>query len=398
VQALTRPFVDRSIPNVVRLASFFYLAHIFCEGWIGSSQGFLGLAIIAIIVAVRRRHLAVRFHPLLLPLATFVVGSFISAAFSADPLQSLAEANEWFHFSTFLVGLTLYRSVPNLLPSAKVTVAILAIFISIYGLVQYFVFNQRDLEHRITGTAAHVMTYSGVLLMLTLFLCIAFVHERKWLWLAGGGLTWFALVLTFTRGAWLGWLAGASTFLVLRRPRWFAYAIPLVLAGIIISPLPIFGRLVSSFDLEQSSNFDRVRMIQAAVEMIKDRPLVGFGPGSVKETYPLYREPDAPRFKIPHLHNNIVQIYAERGLIPLFSYFGFFAIVLWLALRARRGAAAAVTMSDALIAITVALATAGMFEFNFGDTEVTITMLDIYAVAVAIIERPEERNERSAAA
>lgn len=391
--ALTRPFFDRSLPPALRLCALFYLLHLFCEGWIGTSQGFLGLAGFALVAALVRGEAAVQFHPLFLPLGIFVVGSFVSAAFAAAPFRSLLEANEWFHFSTFIIGLTLYRAAPRFLPAAREMIAVLAIFISIYGLAQYFILGHRDLEHRITGTAAHVMTYSGMLLILTLLLSISYVHERRWLWLAGGGCAWFALVLTFTRGAWLGWFAGAATFLALRRPRWFAYALPLILLGIVLSPLPIFARLVSSFDLEQSSNKDRVRMLQAAVEMIKDRPLVGFGPGSVKQTYPLYREPDAPRFKIPHLHNNVAQIWAERGLIPLMAYFGFVGTLVLLALRARRGRGEAVMMSDVTLSVTVALAVAGLFEFNFGDTEVSIMMLDAYAVAAALMERGATADE-----
>jgi hypothetical protein len=34
------------------------------------------------------------------------------------------------------------------------------------------------------------------------------------------------------------------------------------------------------------------------------------------------------------------------------------------------------------------MAAAGMFEFNFGDTEVFWILLDVFAIVIAFIERP----------
>ena len=61
-------------------------------------------------------------------------------------------------------------------------------------------------------------------------------------------------------------------------------------------------------------------MAEAGVEIIKDYPLLGVGPANVKEVYPLYRKHDAPRFRIPHLHNNVIQLWAERGVLALVAY------------------------------------------------------------------------------
>jgi O-antigen ligase len=229
------------------------------------------------------------------------------------------------------------------------------------------------------------MTYSGMLVALTLFFIVQAMDERKLLWIAAAALGWLALVLTFTRGAWIGWLAGAAVIIALRQKRWFAYAIPLLLLLIVISPMSVFSRLYSSFDTKQSSNFDRLRMVQAGAEMIRDHPLTGLGPSAIKETYPLYRSPDAPRFKIPHLHNNVVQIWAERGILSLGGYLFLFALLMYLCLKARHRAGAR-TAADAGVAIAVAMFIAGLFEFNFGDTEVTLTVLDLFALVAASIQ------------
>jgi O-antigen ligase len=58
-------------------------------------------------------------------------------------------------------------------------------------------------------------------------------------------------------------------------------------------------------------------MAKAGVEMIAARPLLGVGPDVIPQRYPIYREPTAPRFWVPHLHANLLQIAAERGLPAL---------------------------------------------------------------------------------
>jgi hypothetical protein len=46
------------------------------------------------------------------------------------------------------------------------------------------------------------------------------------------------------------------------------------------------------------------------------------------------------------------------------------------------------------VVVTVALAAAGLFEFNFGDTEVYWMMLDIVALVLAWLERSAGRASR----
>ena len=73
------------------------------------------------------------------------------------------------------------------------------------------------------------------------------------------------------------------------------FAVPILTVGIALLPMSLFSRAVSSFDTRQSSNLDRIRMVQAGIEMIRDYPLLGVGPANVKEIYPLYRASDALR-------------------------------------------------------------------------------------------------------
>ena len=135
-------------------------------------------------------------------------------------------------------------------------------------------------------------------------------------------------------------------------------------------------------------------MFEAGVEIIKDYPLLGVGPANVKEIYPLYRKHDAPRFRIPHLHNNLVQLWAERGVLAPVAYLLLLGLFLRQCLRGWSGADS--RYAEAGMAVAVGLGAAGIFEFNFGDTEVFWALLDVMAIVVTALEAGRPSNEVAA--
>lgn len=367
---------------MVRFAALAWLGHILAAGGITAAQSMLAIALLFCIAGWWRGELVTPWHRAAVPMALYVLASWGSALASPDPLDGLDQANEWFHFSAFLVGISLIRTVPVLRERSLACFAFIISALAVLGLWQYFVLGHTTLEQRITGTTAHVMTFSGLLLVGSLFLGVIAMHRRSLLYGSAFAITSLALALTFTRGAWLGWLVGAVVWLAIHRPRWIAWSLPVVLIALVLAPMPLFSRLASSFDTRQASNFDRLRMAESGIEMIRDQPLSGVGPGQLKPTYTLYRSEDAPRFRIPHLHNNPLQIWAERGLgalMAVVALFGVFLISFW---RSRSNPLARQWAEGGLVVISGFLV-AGMFEFNFGDTEVLMGLLDVLAIAVA---------------
>src|SRR5690606_3317068 len=114
------------------------------------------------------------------------------------------------------------------------------------------------------------------------------VQERKtgW-WLATIPIYLVALVLTTSRGSWIGFAVSVVlfisflTFRKMREMRSIRWALVTVLAIVTVASLFVASspslrdRFVSSFSLER--NADRLLIWQAAIEMIKDRPLTGVG-------------------------------------------------------------------------------------------------------------------------
>ncbi len=380
-------------PTPVALAVLFYIGHLFCSGWVASSEIFAFATMAAVGWALYKRLLVPSFHILFFPLALYALDSTISSFVASRHIHSFGEGALWGKLALFAFALILLRNVPAARGTALKMFLIFGVFSASYGFLQYFgPGGHRDLEHRITGPSAHVMTLSGLLLPVALVFLVLWIYDvRNVLLLIGTLMTHFALLLTFTRSVWVGWIVGVAVLLALKWPKALAWVVPLGILLISFAPLPFFSRVVSSFDMKQSSNLDRIRMAEAGVEIIKDYPLFGVGPANVKEVYPLYRKHDAPRFRIPHLHNNVIQLWAERGVLALVAYL----MLLFLFLRAcaRAWGGPETRFAEVGVAVTVAMAAAGLFEFNFGDTEVLWILLDVFVLVISFTERPQRSNE-----
>ena len=377
-------------------SAILYLLHIIFSVTIAGLELGAFWAIFLLGWAMARRQARFSFHILYYPLAVYALISTISAAFAEKRIHQGFEGMLWFKVLIFPCAVILYREIPRLRDWATWAWALVAGGGACWGLIEFVFFDRRDLEHRINGPSSHVMTYSGILLPLSVMMLVLFWHQRKWWQGAAAALSALTLLLTFTRSVWLGWAVALFVVVMASRARMLVYAAPVLVLFVTFMPLDLFGRLISTFDTKQSSNFDRIRMLEAGVEMIRDHPVLGVGPANVKDAYALYRKHDAPRPRPPHLHNNVIQLWAERGIIGLAAY------LLLLALFVRECARSWHTperpWAEAGIAVVVSLAVAGLFEFNFGDTEVFYTMLNLFALVVVRLERPEPATRTNEAA
>jgi O-antigen ligase len=172
--------------------------------------------------------------------------------------------------------------------------------------------------------------------------------------------------------------------------------IPIVAAVFVaLAPGQIAQRFVSMFDLKDPTNRDRVAMMHEGERMVRAHPLVGVGPNMVLRLYADYRGPDAVEKINPHLHNVPLQIAAERGLPALAIWLWFVtALVRDLWQRFRRGENA--FLSAAALACVTALLTAGLFEYNFGDSEVLMLFLIVVTLpAAAVRAAPADITSRA---
>lgn len=359
---------------------------------IAVAQILLAATLVAWVALVAARGGGVGVPRMFWALAAYAGLTLVSAAFSGDPLASLADSKQ----------LVLFAIVPAVYDLARGRRAALTIQVlisvgalaAVIGIVQYGILHYDNLGRRPQGTLTHYMTYSGVL-MLVLSAAAARLIFRAgdWVWpaLVMPALL-VALGLTFTRSAWVGACAALAVLVFLRDRRLLALAPVAAALFVALAPAGVTSRAYSMFNLDDPTNRDRLAMLRSGVRMVRDHPLTGVGPDQVKVVYARYRDPLAVEPLNPHLHNVPMQIAAERGLPALAAWLAFVGILTVDLLRRLRTSAHR-SLAAAGLAAVVAMLTAGLFEYNFGDSEFLMLFLVLVTLPYAA-DRPGDSEGR----
>jgi len=177
------------------------------------------------------------------------------------------------------------------------------------------------------------------------------------------------------------------------RRRLLAVALVVVLVAAALAMPPVHRRLGTIGDPADDTTRDRLAMLVGGLRLVGEHPVVGVGPGQVKRLYPAYAPPEALRRHTSHLHNTPLQIAVERGLVGLGLWFWIFVAFFVGAGRILRRLPATATADRALVigalASVAAFLVSGVFEYNFGDTEVLLVALAAMALPF-VIERDLE--------
>lgn len=250
---------------------------------------------------------------------------------------------------------------------------------------------------RAFGTFGRPNSYAGYLEMilpLGLLLTAWLWGERRqtgvggWALALSGGATALigaAILASFSRGAWLGTLAGIGVMLLVAGPRSRATA----LAGAAVAAL--FG-LVGGFSLLPSGVRDRIAAIfsagggddvrtayitaenfailerrahwEAGLQMFASDRLLGVGLGNFNVRYSEFTV--SPTFLLSqgHAHNYYIHVAAEAGLIGLGAYLLLLVAIVISGLRALRRTAGADPFARALVVAGLGVVTAvGVHNF-----------------------------------
>jgi O-antigen ligase len=324
--------------------------------------------------------------PMLVPLGVYVLWLVGSIVASFDPVASLSGLRELFTLSALPLAPFLVSGEREVRRLVDALIAVGALLAGV-GLAQYLV-GYGGIDRRIRGPFSHYMTFSGLLLICDLLLIASLLLSRSrrrqiWRW---GVLVVLnvALLGTLTRSAWVGIGLTLTLYLLVRTPRWLLAYVPAAIVFALLAPPRILHRAESITDLQDRSNYDRLCMLEAGFTMVAERPWFGMGPEMVERRYPIYRPPSAPRYEIPHLHNSFLQLAAERGLPTLAAYLALLAgsaAVAWRRyVREGGDAGPRADLYLGMLLALLALNLAGLFENNWGDTEVQRPALLLLAI------------------
>ena len=367
---------------------------------IAVSDILFGISILLWIVHCwKRRKLSLKVPPFIAFLAAFVAAVLIAVAFSSDVLVSAAYLKKFIKLFYVLLIFT-YLNRERVEYALKAMAMVLGIS-AVYGILQYFWLLDINLVNRIDGFMGHWMTFSGQLMLVSVALGGYLLFYRLPQTLAGEGeervgllsrevlslgawsvllaLFLFVLVLTHTRSSWLGTVGGLLLLLSVYRVRWLLAGIFILIALFIVFPSGLKERFYSSFDLTDTTTRIRIELLLTGRNMIVAHPWTGLGPNMVSRRYQDYNETDEfPTWIYQHLHNNFLQIAAEMGVMTLLIWVALWVRLFWDFARFFRDPASdrfssCLAMSG--IGVLVAFLLAGLFEYNFGDSEILILLL-----------------------
>ena len=367
---------------------------------IALSQILLACAILAFGVEwflTRRR---MWFPPVAAPLLVFMLWTAVSLVLSPEPFLGRAALSKCWLFAIILL-------VVNLFGKEQVAQAYAVLFglsaVSALLVVgQFLIVGQLSVEARLTGFMGNWMTLSGELMLATIASAgwIFFGRpRRRWLWFGGLALVGVALSMTLTRSVWLATLAGIIILLVMRHFHWKTLALAGLATSLIgiAAPGVIQKRITSMWDTNDPSNYARLAIWKAGWRMVEAHPWLGVGPQRISRVFYDYHPTPSDRtrsgFYPVHMHNNVLQFAAERGIPCALAW-------LWLMcklardhwIRFRQTVATDPGRAVSAIGFTavVVLFLAGLFEFNFGDSEVLMIFLFLVSAPNVLSGNPND--------
>jgi len=266
-------------------------------------------------------------------MAVTLLGGVVSVAPSATVKPAML-------FVCFMCG---YILTVNLIRSSRwVTRCFNALAVSSFGVAalgvfEYFfgsvssVWQDEDLFSDIKGRVVSTFDNPNVLaeylimslpVLMALFL-ISKKRSERFGWFILGVTGAACLVLTWSRGAWLGMMAGIVIFFLIYSRK----TMVVMLFGVaavpflpFVLPASIVNRFMSIGNLADSSTNYRVNIWRGTLEMIEDHLLsgIGIGNGAFSVVYPKYSLMGIE--SAPHSHNLYLQITLETGIFGILIF------------------------------------------------------------------------------
>ena len=285
---------------------------------------------------------------------------------------------------------------------------IAATLVALYGLYQYKVgvdmedkwvdvANNPDVKARVYSVFGNPNILAEYLIMvipisISLFWYSKKVHKKA-IFLGTSLILMLALVLTLSRGGWIGFAFGILVFVILIEKRLLLSIIPLVLGAVYFLPQSILNRILSIGNLGDSSNAYRLKIWDITLDIIRDNWLVGVGFGYIpfKSTFETYIR-TMPAY---HSHNTYLQITGEMGILGLIIFISFIFILYKYSIkRLIKGEDRYIrTMAGGVLAGLAALLGHGAVESVLYLPKIIITFWTLVALLLALMRisgKPEE--------
>lgn len=307
------------------------------------TMALLGLAIVGcgscVLRAMREKELRFAPMPTALPMAAYLllylVGTFTSVDMRGSiPIAALTGA--------FMISsVALCRSVDTRKQLDALVAVLVAVgaLVACYGILQYkFRWGYQSaawvdedmfssIMFRVSSTLQNPnMLGQYFILMIPLGGAKLLTVKGTWkrlFYLGCCAVMCVCMILTFSRGAWLGLLFAGFLFFVALEPR-LLFLVPFALLALWrVMPATVVDRFTSIGDMTDRSTSYRVSIWLGTIAMLRDGYwLLGVGPGegAFNEIYPFYSYHE---IVAPHSHNLFLQMIVDAGIFALLAFLWF---------------------------------------------------------------------------
>ena len=311
-------------------------------------------------------------------------------------------------WAMYFVFIMFYFVVINTVRTREQLYGLLKIFVlsgalvAAYGLMQYVfgwttsnawidetMFEEDTM--RVYSTLANPNVLGEYLLLVLPVCAVMFVKYKantwaKWVYLAIFGVLGLCLVLTQSRGCWIGFMISAVIFVTFYEGRLWGL-IPLLLCALpFIVPETVIDRMLSVGNMEDSSTSYRVYIWMGTLGMLKTYWLggIGMGEAAFSRVYPFF---SYNAIVAPHSHNTFLQLTVEAGIGALILFIIIqLVFVKKMASVYRLGAKKSwsSTASLALASGVIGFLAQSMFDYTFYNYRVMALFFMVMAMGVAL--------------
>ncbi len=270
------------------------------------------------------------------PIFLIFLGLTLATLFSADLRTSAGIWKSWFvipwiYFIVLIDSLRNKKQVNKLLIALTLSglaVALIALFYWLNGQLTY--------DGRLKAfylSPNHLAMYLTPIFVLSFYLYFSFKRKiSKIVLFIAHCLLLTAIYLTYSYGAWLGLMASFIFLLIIfyqKRIQPGRFKLALLAIGLIflifvsacLSQIPS-QKFQSLMELSYPSLKSRLIIWQSAWQIIKDRSLVGIGPGLFQKNYLNYQTQMPPylEWAVPQPHNLFLAFWLQTGLLGLLGF------------------------------------------------------------------------------
>ncbi|MEA3505536.1 MAG: O-antigen ligase family protein [Bacteroidota bacterium] len=327
-----------------------------------------GILVVFLIKALFENSYDIRIlkHPITIALFINLAWMFFTTVTSELPFVSLKYfiSRLWFVVPFFFVGVMLFKDVKNLKR-----------FVWLYVAALIIVIVRTTYIHAINGFTAQVAHWAvrpfyndhtayGAIIAFFLPITVGFTLYKensiryRWMAFSASAVLFVALILSNSRAAWLSIVVAIGIFVILKLKIKFRYIFGIFAVFVVLffsfqtqivdtlernkqdSSADIVEQIQSMYNIStDASNLERINRWQSAIRLFKERPFLGWGPGTYQFVYAPYQMSKEKTIistnfgDMGNAHSEYLGPLAESGVLGTFTVLILIIVVLNRALR-----------------------------------------------------------------